>query len=138
MDKIAVLEQIQMFYILNENIPEGTIPGQEQMNVWDVELCYKGKTIKTTYAALKTEFTKPQLEMVINSMFTNSQIYNRYKDDIFGFVLRFGHALGSKENVEKMLESSKYAHETMLELFGDDYKDFEEEFLKLRPIKDLL
>lgn len=103
-------------------------------DVWKVTLTRSGKSVEIEYGAMKGQFKVPKLDAVLNSMFNSSRLYNRYKNDYFGFLNHFGASLKSAKKVDEMRKSTKDAYDVMQELLGEDYQQYEDYYISLRPL----
>ncbi|GAB6449916.1 hypothetical protein bcgnr5390_12930 [Bacillus luti] len=112
--------------------------GNLKYDLWEIELDYKGKQVKTTYATIKGEFKEPDLDHVINSMFTNAIMYQRYKNDFSGALFAFKRSGVTPKDVKRMIEGAKLGYDALVRLFGGNYKLYEKYYHDMRPIKGLI
>ncbi|WP_336769611.1 hypothetical protein [Bacillus bombysepticus] len=112
--------------------------GNLEYDLWEIELEYKGKQVKTSYATVKGEFKQPDLDHVINSMFTNAIMYQRYKNDFSGALFAFKSSGVKPKDVKSMIEGAKIGYDVLLQLFGENYKMYEKYYHDMRPIKGII
>lgn len=112
--------------------------GNLEYDLWEIELEYKGKRVETTYATIKGQFKEPDLDQVINSLFTNAIMYQRYKNDFPAALFAFKSSGVKPKDVKRMIEGAKLGYDALLELFGENYKKYEKYYHDMRPIKGII
>ncbi|UOE58043.1 hypothetical protein [Cytobacillus oceanisediminis] len=98
---------------------------------WIVRISYKDRQMDASYIAPKGQFKEPKLELVLNSYFINSHMYRHY--DFFELSEMIGKGMSGAKGMSDFHQQLGEGHRNLLELFGEDFDQYDEVFKAVRP-----
>lgn len=122
--------KVTMTYKKRDDIPYKLMQDIDK-EYWVTHLTYKGRTFEGVYLMPLGQTDVPRVEYVLNSLFANAHIYDRYGGRIFDFISDFPGIATDFKSAEIVMDSTKGVSAGLHHLFKDDYELYKSEFVKI-------
>jgi hypothetical protein len=114
-----------------QRVTEKVMPNVDQEH-WQIDFMYKGRKFEGAIYLLPLGLSdSPRIEYVLNSLFANAVLYDKYQKRIFDFIHDFPGLTSDFESAQTVLDSTQYVSVGLHDMLKDDYELYKSEFVKI-------